>query len=231
MAKLNGFIALHRSLLEWEWYGDPNTVAVFIYLLLQARFTDGQWRGRNIKAGQVITGRDAIAQATGVSPRSVRTALQRLKATGTVTIVPTCHFSLITFVNWDFYQSVRQDSTSKTTSETTINRPANDQPATSQRPQRNQETTEEGNQGKKRERSATRFTPPTVEEVSAYCRERNNRIDPQHFVDFYTARGWKAGNSAMRDWKAAVRTWEAREKADAQPKAAIQYTQIDKNPF
>lgn len=52
------------------------------------------------------------------------------------------------------------------------------------------------------------FTPPTVEEVAAYCRERQNGVDPEQFVDFYSAKGWKIGNQPMKDWKAAVRTWE-----------------------
>lgn len=54
----------------------------------------------------------------------------------------------------------------------------------------------------------TRFMPPTVEEVTDYCIERNNGIDPQAFVDYYTARGWMLNKQKMKDWKAAVRTWE-----------------------
>lgn len=53
-----------------------------------------------------------------------------------------------------------------------------------------------------------RFTKPTVDEVRAYCIERNNNIDPQHFVDYYEANGWKVGKNPMKDWKACVRTWE-----------------------
>ena len=56
--------------------------------------------------------------------------------------------------------------------------------------------------------AASRFTPPTVEEVQAYCRERQNNVDPQRFIDYYTARGWLIGKNKMKDWKAAVRTWE-----------------------
>ncbi|MGD9857314.1 MAG: helix-turn-helix domain-containing protein [Planctomycetaceae bacterium] len=52
------------------------------------------------------------------------------------------------------------------------------------------------------------FVAPTVDEVAAYCRERDNSIDPAAFVDHYTANGWTCGRSPMRDWKAAVRTWE-----------------------
>lgn len=57
-----------------------------------------------------------------------------------------------------------------------------------------------------------RFSPPSIEEVSAYCRERNNHINPDSFIDYYSSNGWKVGSSAMKDWKAAVRTWEHRDK-------------------
>jgi hypothetical protein len=60
-------------------------------------------------------------------------------------------------------------------------------------------------------RTASRFTPPTIEEVDAYCKERGNRINPQTFVDFYEAKGWKVGNNPMKDWKACIRTWEQRD--------------------
>ncbi len=55
---------------------------------------------------------------------------------------------------------------------------------------------------------ATRFTPPSVEEVSAYCQERQNSVDASRFVDFYSSKGWMVGKSKMKDWKAAVRNWE-----------------------
>lgn len=49
---------------------------------------------------------------------------------------------------------------------------------------------------------------PTLDEVKAYCNERNNRVDPERFIDYYTDNGWKVGKNQMKDWKAAVRTWE-----------------------
>lgn len=67
-----------------------------------------------------------------------------------------------------------------------------------------------------------KFTPPTVDEVRAYCLERCNGIDPDAFVDFYTARGWLAGKAPMKDWRAAVRTWEARRRAE-QPQEEPQH--------
>ena len=63
-----------------------------------------------------------------------------------------------------------------------------------------------------KETKRKRFTPPTVSEVSDYCKERGSNIDPEQFVDFYAAKGWKIGNQPMKDWRAAVRTWEKRER-------------------
>ena len=60
-----------------------------------------------------------------------------------------------------------------------------------------------------------RFTPPTVAEVADYCKERGSGIDARQFVDYYTAKGWKVGNASMKDWKAAVRTWDHREHTNA----------------
>ncbi len=69
--------------------------------------------------------------------------------------------------------------------------------------------------GKKAAKQRTaRFAPPTIEEVEAYCRERGNSVDAQRFVDFYEANGWVQGRGKpLKDWKAAVRTWENREES------------------
>ena len=62
-----------------------------------------------------------------------------------------------------------------------------------------------------------RFAPPTVDEVRAYCRERGNCVNPQRFVDYYSSNGWMVGKNKMKDWKAAVRTWEQKEKPQGRP--------------
>lgn len=56
--------------------------------------------------------------------------------------------------------------------------------------------------------SVKRFVKPKVEEIEAYCKERSNSVDAQHFFDYYESKGWKVGKSPMKDWKSAVRTWE-----------------------
>ena len=67
-----------------------------------------------------------------------------------------------------------------------------------------------------------RFSPPTVDEVRAYCQERNNGVDPESFVSFYASKGWTIGPSPMKDWKQAVITWEKRRKQEGKEKPTAQ---------
>lgn len=57
-------------------------------------------------------------------------------------------------------------------------------------------------------RTRSQFKPPTLEEVQVYCRERNNKVDAERFIDYYSSNGWMVGKNKMKNWKAAVRTWE-----------------------
>lgn len=77
--------------------------------------------------------------------------------------------------------------------------------------------TEEKEGTKKRVISAPRFTPPSVSEVREYCQERGNAVDAERFVDFYSAKGWMVGKNHMKDWRAAVRTWERDERSTPAP--------------
>lgn len=61
-------------------------------------------------------------------------------------------------------------------------------------------------------KSKKRFSPPTLEEVKAYCLERDNQVDAEQFIDFYSSKGWMVGKNPMKDWKACVRTWEKRNQ-------------------
>lgn len=56
------------------------------------------------------------------------------------------------------------------------------------------------------------FVKPKLDEVVSYCKERNNNVDAEAFIDFYESNGWKVGRNSMKDWKAAVRTWERNYK-------------------
>jgi hypothetical protein len=88
------------------------------------------------------------------------------------------------------------------------------QPTNNQQP-----TTTNQNPETKKERQvavAPRFTAPSVNEVRDYCDEHGHAIDPDAFVDFYESKGWKVGNSPMKSWQAAVRTWVKRSYTQSQ---------------
>ena len=72
-----------------------------------------------------------------------------------------------------------------------------------------------------------RFKAPTLDEVREYCQSRQNNIDPERFIDYYTAKGWKVGKQPMKDWKAAVRTWEKNKFYNPAP---AQETPHESNP-
>ena len=60
-----------------------------------------------------------------------------------------------------------------------------------------------------------RFTPPSLTDVTQYCQDRQNTVNPETFIDFYQSKGWMVGSNRMKDWKAAVRTWERKQKPES----------------
>lgn len=204
MLSLSGFVVIHRSLLNWGWHSDPATGWLFINLILMASHAPSEWKGIRIERGQLVTGRKSLAEQTGLSERQIRTALEHLKSTGEVAIKATNKFSLITLVNYGKFQDISETATSKTASSLTNNRPATDHIVTIKQDKQDIITVADAPPAKK----SKRFTPPTVEEVRAYCEERHNGIDAQAFVDHYAASGWMRGKTPIKDWKACVRTWE-----------------------
>ena len=88
-------------------------------------------------------------------------------------------------------------------------RPRKEKPKETPKEKETETDTEKSVKGGKKPRST--FTPPTLEEVQAYCRERGNHVDAERFIDYYTSNGWKVGKNSMKDWKAAVRNWEKQD--------------------
>ena len=113
--KLNGYIKLHRKLVDWEWYTDVNVKVVFLHLLLTANFKKNVYQGIEVLPGQTIVGTNALAVNTGLSRQQVRTALNKLVLTNEITIKSTNKFSLITIENWSSYQFENETSTNKST--------------------------------------------------------------------------------------------------------------------
>lgn len=129
-----GWIRLYRKMLGWEWYRDVNTFRLFIHLLLKANYCDQKWQGLLIERGQLVTGRRALGEQTGLSAQEVRTALNRLKTTNEITIKTTSKFSVITINNYNTYQQSEMENGQQ------INQQINQQ-LTSGQPTSNQQLT------------------------------------------------------------------------------------------
>ena len=144
---MDGWVKVHRKMLDWGWYADPNTKAVFLHLLLTANYQDTTYRGMTVHAGQTVIGRKALAEKLGMSEQNVRTALNRLKSTNEITIEVTNKFSVVTLVNWDLYQLDDDEVTNESTNKLTNNQPTTNQQLTSNQPhlkkERNKESKKE----------------------------------------------------------------------------------------
>lgn len=104
MKNQNGWIKLHRQILEWEWYEDINCFRLFTHLLLKANHKEKRYKGIVVKAGQIVTSRDLLAQETGLSSQQIRTAITKLKSTNEITSVTSSQGTIIEVVNYEKYQ-------------------------------------------------------------------------------------------------------------------------------
>ena len=127
---MSGWIKLHRSILEWEWYSDANTSRLFTHLLLKVNYKANQWKGVTVNAGQIITSRDILSREIGLSIQQIRTSLKKLKSTGDITIKSTSKYTAITIESYSLYQSMDDLPTGKLTSKSTNEQPANNQQIT-----------------------------------------------------------------------------------------------------
>lgn len=126
MSDQDGFVVIHRKIMDWEWYTDPNTAHLFIHCILRANHKDKVWHGVQIKRGSFITSYEALAFETGLTVRQIRTALDNhLLVTGELKKETNNRFTLITVVNYDKYQD-RQNNIlkRKNDKQTTSNRHA-----------------------------------------------------------------------------------------------------------
>ena len=194
---MNGYIKLHRKMTEWEWYKDIPTKTLYIHLLLKANWSPINYQGVVIESGTVVTTIKELSDETHLSIQQTRTAISHLKSTNEITIQTSSKFSIITLLNYTDYQGSDKGSDKQVTNE----RQTSDKPPYSKEIKEVKEV--------KNIDRAKRFCPPTLDEVKAYCLERNNTVDAEKFFDYYEANGWVQGKGKpVKDWKACVRTWE-----------------------
>lgn len=111
----NGYIKLHRKILDWQWYTDIPTHILFEHLLLTANWQDSKWKNITIKRGQRVTSLQHLSQETGLSVQQVRTSLNKLRSSQEITQSATKKYTLITIENYDLYQFDEERATQTAT--------------------------------------------------------------------------------------------------------------------
>lgn len=107
---MDGWIKLHRQILDWEWKQDRNCFVLFVHLLLCACFKPTKWAGQNLGVGQYACSVRRLANDTGLSVSEVRGALKKLCATGELSTKTTNKFTIITIVNFGFFQNISEEN-------------------------------------------------------------------------------------------------------------------------
>lgn len=202
-----GWIKLHRKIEDSFLFSNSKAMLLWIFLLISANHAEKEFlfNGKKMicKRGQILTGRDSISSKIKINRSSVDRLLKVFESEHLIEQHKTNRFRLITVINYDLYQSsehlIEQQMSNK--------RATNEQ----QMSTNNNDKNEKNNKNEKNINIYVPFTPPTIDEITSYCSERSNTVNPEKFFDFYQSKGWMVGKNKMKDWRACVRTWEKSE--------------------
>ena len=202
---MSGWIKLHRSLLEWEWYDDANATRLLVHLLISVNYEPKKWKGTLIKAGSMAYSWETLSLSCGLTIQQTRTAMKKLISSGEVTNKATNKYQVVTLCKWEKLQSDNKQITSNLTDKQQTN---NKQITTTKESKENKEVKKQ-----EIERERKRFYPPSIEEVEDYFFEKNCQQYKQEASKFwyhYDANGWKVGKNKMKNWKSAASGWLTR---------------------
>ena len=188
-----GWIKLHRGLLDWEWYDDVNTKVLFLHLLLKANHKAKKYRGKTIEVGQLMTGRKLLSHETGLTEQQIRTSLNRLKSTNEITIESNAQGTIIQIVKYREYQVL--------TNEITNEQPTSNQRVTTNKNDNNEKKINNITSSEFRERTIkylniklkTKFrdnTNQTIKDLEKIWKEKYTLNDIKKVLD-YKINEWK----------------------------------------
>ena len=182
-----GWIKIHRKILDcsiWNSREPFDKRSAWIDILLSASHKDLNLMiggiNEKIPRGSFMFSIEKLCDRWGWSRNRVKRFLALLECEQMIETKRTNKGTLISVLNYNAFQSVEEVTEKET------------------------EISDAHETAKK----VARFIPPTVDEVQAYCEERKNGVDARCFVDFYESKNWVVGKAKMKNWKAAVRTWE-----------------------
>lgn len=219
MREVGGYVKLHRSFLDWEWYDDDDCVKLFLHLLMIANWQETKWHGQSLPAGSKIISQVELAARFGWSRQKMGRTLDKLKSTGEVICKAGTKWTLVALVNWAKYQSDDQQS--------------GHEPGTKRAPSGHETGTKRAQNKKgRREEGKNVNTPIGVSERRAAFIEKCRAVvdaDPTRlpeterkaFLDYWTETGVN-GQMRFEDQKyfdhgRRMDTWRTRAQANPTP--------------
>ena len=200
-----GWIKLYRKFLEWEWYTDSKMVHLFIHLLLSASIEERKWKGIVLERGQLATTLPELSKKTGISIKSIRTALEKMENGQIIGRQPTNKYTLITICNFESYQA-KEEGEGQTTGRQTA-----DQGQTNGNQRAGTIAEERKNVRKREDSSTTTTTTVCISQntgASAGAREKMSFYDlPKEQQE---AERWAFFETFF--WADALRPWEEVKK-------------------
>ena len=212
-----GYIKLHRQLQDcWVWMDekDPEPFSrgqAWVDLLMLANHADKKTRVDNrivtIQRGQKLTSIRKLAERWKWSRKKVSNFLDLLESDDMISQERATKYTLITIVNYTVYQCFDGEKEPPKSHPRATQEPQESHTRATGEPQRNTNNNDNNDKNDKNIYIG-RFKKPTIEEIKAYCEERNNNIDAEQFFNYYESNGWRVGKNPMKSWQACVRTWE-----------------------
>ncbi len=232
-----GYIALHRKILDWQWYTEPNVFRLFIHLLLLANWKKKKWQGTEIDVGEVVVSQEGLAEQLGLSKAKIRLALKKLETSGAIFIKKARKFTLVKIVNYRDYQNFENLKTHSNDTENALKTHSNSIEMTSKSQQLNKENKDNKEKKEKDISSCCSSDEISFEAKSAYEKSIGNLGDTEKefLQNLEVAYGKEALIEAIGiAVKANVRTIRYIEgilKNKSSPKAPTRAAKAKKNSF
>jgi len=207
----NGWIKLHRSILDWEWYDDINTRMLFIHCLLKANCRDIKYRGDIVKRGSFLTSVETLSSETSLTISQIRSSLNKLKMTNEITNETSSKGSIISITNYDIYQSNDKPLDKEIANGLTNESQTDDKPIATNnnnKNNKNEENKEKDTIVSKKKDKPSGLLPVYFQFMILGLTPDKALIKAEKFYSHYQSNGWKVSKNPMKDWKAATSgTW------------------------
>lgn len=202
---MTGWIKIHREITKhWIWQ-DPVKLKWWLDVLMSANHEEKKVNiGMQLidcQRGQCVMSLLNWGKRWNVSKHTVHNFFTLLKNDNMITTENLVKTTRITICNYDTYQDYSHNKGTQKEHDGNVLETLRDT-----------NNNDKNIKNDKKEKNSTRFHLPTIEEIENYCLERENKVVANVFFDFYESKGWMVGKSKMKDWKAAIRTWEKNDK-------------------